>query len=58
MVIPNDMTLVRLINRVVEQVVNEGPMLEAILMDKEANNPMFQFLFDFTCPAHTYYRLV
>lgn len=55
-VIPNDMTLVRLINRVVEQVVNEGPMLEAILMDKEANNPMFQFLFDFTCPAHTYYR--
>ena len=58
MVIPNDMQLVRLINRVVEHVVKEGPMFEAIVMDKESNNPMFQFLYDFSCPAHTYYRLV
>lgn len=55
-VIPNDMQLVRLINRVVEHVVKEGPMFEAIVMDKESNNPMFQFLYDFSCPAHTYYR--
>ena len=55
-VIPTDQQLVRLINRVVEFVVREGPMFEAILMDKESNNPMFQFLYDFNCPAHSYYR--
>jgi len=55
-VVPTDQQLVRLINRVVEFVVREGPMFEAILMDKESNNPMFQFLYDFNCPAHSYYR--
>ena len=46
-VIPTDQQLVRLINRVVEFVIKEGPMFEAILMDRESNNPMFQFLFDY-----------
>ncbi|CAG5094587.1 Oidioi.mRNA.OKI2018_I69.XSR.g13687.t1.cds [Oikopleura dioica] len=55
-VIPNDAALTRLINRTVEFVVKQGPMFEAMLMDKEANNPMFQFLYDFQCPAHSYYR--
>jgi len=55
-VIPNDMQLVRLINRTIQHVVLQGPIFEAMLMDKESNNPMFQFLFDYTCPAHTYYR--
>ena len=55
-VIPTDQQLVRLINRVVEFVIKEGPMFEAILMDRENNNPMFQFLFDYSCPAHSYYR--
>ena len=55
-VIPTDPQLVRLINRVIEFVVREGPMFEAILMDKESNNPMFQFLYDYSCPAHSYYR--
>ena len=57
-VIPNDMQLVRLINRTIQHVVLQGPIFEAMLMDKESNNPMFQFLFDYTCPAHTYYRSV
>ena len=57
-VIPNDMQLVRLINRTIQHVVLQGPIFEAMLMDKESNNPMFQFLFDYTCPAHTYYRYV
>ena len=52
------MQLVRLINRTIQHVVLQGPIFEAMLMDKESNNPMFQFLFDYTCPAHTYYRYV
>jgi U2-associated protein SR140 len=56
-VIPNDAALTRLINRTVEFVIKQGPMFEAMLMDKESNNPMFQFLYDYQCPAHSYYRL-
>ncbi|CBY24516.1 unnamed protein product [Oikopleura dioica] len=55
-VIPNDAALTRLINRTVEFVIKQGPMFEAMLMDKESNNPMFQFLYDYQCPAHSYYR--
>ena len=53
-VIPTDQQLVRLINRVVEFVIKEGPMFEAILMDRESNNPMFQFLFDYRYRARRF----
>ncbi|CAB0027865.1 unnamed protein product [Trichogramma brassicae] len=37
-------------------VVREGPMFEAMIMNREINNPMFRFLFENHSPAHTYYR--
>lgn len=55
-VIPTERNLVMLINRMVEFVVREGPRFEAIIMNRELNNPMFRFLFENYSPAHTYYR--
>ena len=40
----------------IEFVVREGPMFEAMIMNREINNPMFRFLFDNQSPAHLYYR--
>lgn len=40
----------------VEFVVREGPMFEAMIMNRELNNPMFKFLFENQSPAHVYYR--
>jgi len=40
----------------IEFVVREGPMFEAMIMNRELNNPMFRFLFDNQSPAHVYYR--
>jgi len=40
----------------VEFVVREGPMFEAMIMNRELNNPFFRFLFENKSPAHTYYR--
>jgi len=40
----------------VEFVVREGPMFEAMIMNKELNNPMYRFLFDNHSPEHIYYR--
>lgn len=40
----------------VEFVVREGPMFEAMIMNKELNNPLYRFLFDNHCPEHIYYR--
>uniref|UniRef100_A0A8C9SP96 U2 snRNP-associated SURP domain containing n=1 Tax=Scleropages formosus TaxID=113540 RepID=A0A8C9SP96_SCLFO len=37
-------------------VVREGPMFEAMIMNREINNPMFRFLFENQSPAHVYYR--
>jgi len=37
-------------------VIREGPLFEAMIMNKEMNNPRFRFLFDNQTPAHTYYR--
>ena len=54
--IPTDRTLLSLIHRMVEFVVREGPMFEALIMNRELNNPMFRFLFDNASPAHLYYR--
>ncbi|XP_006820629.2 U2 snRNP-associated SURP motif-containing protein-like [Saccoglossus kowalevskii] len=40
----------------IEFVVREGPMFEAMIMNREINNPMFRFLFENQSPAHVYYR--
>ena len=54
--IPADRTQLCLINRMVEFVIREGPMFEAMIMNREINNRMFQFLFENTSPEHIYYR--
>jgi U2-associated protein SR140 len=53
---PTDRSLLSLIHRMVEFVVKEGPMFEAMIMNREIANPMFRFLFDNQSPAHIYYR--
>ncbi|XP_072401929.1 U2 snRNP-associated SURP motif-containing protein [Diabrotica undecimpunctata] len=55
-VIPNDRNLIMLIHRMVEFVVREGPMFEAMIMNKELQNPQFRFLFENQSPPHIYYR--
>jgi len=55
-VIPTDENVLRLIHRMIEFVIREGPMFEAMIMNRELNNPMYQFLFDNQSPAHIYYR--
>ncbi|XP_022915501.1 U2 snRNP-associated SURP motif-containing protein isoform X2 [Onthophagus taurus] len=55
-VIPTDRNLLMLIHRMVEFVVREGPMFEAMIMNREINNPVFRFLFENQSPAHLYYR--
>lgn len=55
-VIPTDRTVLCLIHRMVEFVVNEGPLFEAMIMNRELHNPAFRFLFDNMSPAHVYYR--
>ncbi|CAH0562288.1 unnamed protein product [Brassicogethes aeneus] len=55
-VIPTDRNLLMLIHRMVEFVVREGPMFEAMIMNREIQNHMYRFLFENQSPAHTYYR--
>ena len=55
-VIPTDRTQLCLINRIVEFVIREGPMFEAMIMNREMNNRNFQFLFENQSPEHIYYR--
>ncbi|XP_076053103.1 U2 snRNP-associated SURP motif-containing protein isoform X2 [Oratosquilla oratoria] len=55
-VIPTERSLLQLIHRTIEFVVQEGPMFEAMIMNKEINNPDFRFLFENMSPAHVYYR--
>uniref|UniRef100_A0A3P8RP72 Zgc:163098 n=1 Tax=Amphiprion percula TaxID=161767 RepID=A0A3P8RP72_AMPPE len=55
-VIPTERNLLFLIHRMVEFVVREGPMFEAIIMNKEKNNPDYRFLFDNKSQNHVYYR--
>jgi len=40
----------------VEFVIREGPMFEAMIMNREINNRIFRFLFDNQSPEHIYYR--
>lgn len=39
--------LVMLIHRMVEFVIREGPMFEAMIMNREINNPMFRLVINF-----------
>ncbi|KAK9974604.1 hypothetical protein ABG768_022684 [Culter alburnus] len=55
-VIPPERNLLGLIHRMIEFVVREGPMFEAIIMSREKNNPDFRFLFDNKSQEHVYYR--
>ncbi|XP_056140489.1 U2 snRNP-associated SURP motif-containing protein [Lampris incognitus] len=55
-VIPTERNLLVLIHRMIEFVVREGPMFEAIIMSKEKNNPDFRFLFENKSQDHVYYR--
>ncbi|GAA6075617.1 U2 snRNP-associated SURP motif-containing protein isoform X1, partial [Tachysurus ichikawai] len=48
--------LLCLIHRMIEFVVREGPMFEAMIMNREINNPLYRFLFENQSPAHVYYR--
>lgn len=41
-VIPTDTKLLRLIHRMIEFVIREGPMFEAMIMNKEMSNPLYQ----------------
>ncbi|XP_063827343.1 U2 snRNP-associated SURP motif-containing protein [Ostrinia nubilalis] len=55
-VVPTERNILMLIHRMVEFVIREGPMFEAIIMNKEMSNPFFRFLFENQSPAHVYYR--
>ncbi|KAB0801313.1 hypothetical protein PPYR_05667 [Photinus pyralis] len=55
-VIPTDRNILMLIHRMVEFVIREGPMFEAMIMNREINNPLFRFLFENQNPLHIYYR--
>ncbi|XP_076024386.1 U2 snRNP-associated SURP motif-containing protein isoform X2 [Genypterus blacodes] len=55
-VLPTERNLLILIHRMIEFVVREGPMFEAIIMNKEKNNPEYRFLFDNKSQDHVYYR--
>uniref|UniRef100_A0A8C8GFH6 U2 snRNP associated SURP domain containing n=2 Tax=Oncorhynchus tshawytscha TaxID=74940 RepID=A0A8C8GFH6_ONCTS len=50
------LNLLSLIHRMIEFVVREGPMFEAMIMNRELSNPMYRFLFENQSPAHVYYR--
>lgn len=54
--IPQDKKSLYLIHRMIEFVINEGPIFEAFIMNKEINNPSYKFLFDNTTALHVYYR--
>lgn len=41
-VIPTDIELLKLIHRMIEFVIREGPMFEAMIMNRELTNPKFQ----------------
>ena len=41
-VIPTDSDLLQLIHRMIEFVIREGPMFEAMIMNKEISNPLYQ----------------
>lgn len=55
-VIPTERPLLMLIHRMIEFVIREGPIFEAVIMNRELNNPLYRFLYDNDSPSHIYYR--
>uniref|UniRef100_A0A8C3G1F0 Zgc:163098 n=1 Tax=Cyclopterus lumpus TaxID=8103 RepID=A0A8C3G1F0_CYCLU len=55
-VIPTERNLLFLIHRMIEFVVREGPVFEAVIMNKEKSNPDYRFLFNNKSQDHVYYR--
>ena len=55
-VIPTERPLLMVIHRMIEFVIREGPMFEAIIMNQEIGNPLYRFLYEHDSPAHIYYR--
>ncbi|XP_038050336.1 U2 snRNP-associated SURP motif-containing protein-like isoform X2 [Patiria miniata] len=55
-VIPTERPLLLAIHRMIEFVVREGPMFEAMIMNMEMENPLYRFLFENQSPSHIYYR--
>ncbi|KII67916.1 U2 snRNP-associated SURP motif-containing protein [Thelohanellus kitauei] len=53
---PKEWSIMRTIHRFIEYIIREGPSFEAAIMEREATNPRFRFLFDFECDEHKYYR--
>ncbi|KAK4313057.1 hypothetical protein Pmani_015576 [Petrolisthes manimaculis] len=49
-------SLLQLIHRTIEFIIREGPIFEAMIMNREITNPEFRFLFENQSPAHVYYR--
>lgn len=41
-VIPTERQLLMLIHRMIEFVIREGPMFEAMIMNREIDNPMYR----------------
>lgn len=54
--IPKDRTERQIIHRMIEFVIQEGPLFEALIMQRSANDPKFLFLFQNTSAQHIYYR--
>lgn len=54
--IPTNRNILMLIHRMIEFVIREGLLFEAIMMTREMTNPLFRFLFDNQSSAHIYYR--
>lgn len=58
MTIPLNKKILTLVNRMVEFVVKEGPLFEAMIMNREMQNPDYSFLFENKSANHLYYRSV
>jgi U2-associated protein SR140 len=54
--IPEDHRQRFIIDATAYYVLRDGCELEQVLMEKEANNPEYEFLFDVRSPEHVYYR--
>ncbi|OQV22289.1 U2 snRNP-associated SURP motif-containing protein [Hypsibius exemplaris] len=53
---PSERAILSTIHRVIEFIVREGPMFEAMLMQREKGNPQYRFLFDNRSNEHVYFR--
>lgn len=54
--LPMDRKVLQTVHRLIEFVVREGPAFEAMIMNRELNNPAYSFMFDYKNMVHLYYR--